>query len=1004
MSNNNVRIQNLRDFTVQIRHATTDAIVGTGFVVSTSGQVVTCVHVVRDASIERQVAEGVEVGVYFPQVRNAQMKAYRARVVACFPQYDDDVVLLQLVEGASPLAPEQVAVLGTADESEGHTFRSYGYRRLESYIAGRADGKILGDLEPPEGRELQVDPVQLDSSHINSGMSGSAVLDVERNLVVGIISETWFPDESLKDFGTAWAVNARVLTFNPMNLSVQDMPFPKQLAPQPKPVEPAEGDALPRPGVALNNTPPPLEEWVGREELLKGLDADWLDTQSCCVTGLIGFGGEGKSSLARRWLDNLRQNSTLPQPDGIFWWGFNEKNNPDEFFEAALTFISSKQLNPSQFPSASAQAHLIAAMLSKGRYLFILDGLEELQHQEGDNYGLLTNSAVREFLSYFAAGGHTSFCLITSRAPVLDLIDYTTYTHRDVDRLSLGEGLALLRKIGVQGSDEALGKVVQDWDGHALTLSLLGAYLVDRYEGKVEHISDIPAPNSDEPLYERVRRVLHRYDEHLTEAERAFLTIFSAFRLPVKKSAFAAVFQAKAGSNTLKKPIAALNDTTFSEMVGRLVNYRILRQPQENCYTTHPLIRSHYLARLSEVEPSSVQRVHRQIAEYYLKLAGKIQNRPTLEDLTPLIEAVHHLCKARDYSEGCRIFYDRIDQRNRWILANELGAFETGLSLLQEFFPSGNLSENPQVSSRQEQRLILRDMGFFLMCLGRLEESASFYERALDNYVDGETWGEDSIITLMNLTELYAHLGRLDISADAARKAVALCTRLGNRRIEPIEARAWQAWISYLCGELQTAKSLFQKAQDLERADEPGIQYLYAQRGIRYADYLRRVGDTNSARKVTEANLEVCKRAGWVNHIGWCYRVLGDLDADAGQFDSARQHYDKAIKKARATIRRDLLIPVLTSRGRWAARLGEVDAARSDLKEALNYADASGYRIYEVDIRVGLAWAHLKDGNSSAARTEAEQAKCMSAEMGYHWGQVDGEEVLAVLDLDKKVV
>jgi hypothetical protein len=28
----------------------------------------------------------------------------------------------------------------------------------------------------------------------------------------------------------------------------------------------------------------------------------------------------------------------------------------------------------------------------------------------------------------------------------------------------------------------------------------------------------------------------------------------------------------------------------------------------------------------------------------------------------------------------------------------------------------------------------------------------------------------------------------------------------------------------------------------------------------------------------------------------------------------------------------------------------------------------------------------------------------MSAEMGYHWGQVDAEQVLAVLDLDKKVV
>jgi tetratricopeptide (TPR) repeat protein len=641
-----------------------------------------------------------------------------------------------------------------------------------------------------------------------------------------------------------------------------------------------------------------------------------------------------------------------------------------------------------------------------------LDGLEELQHQEGDNYGLLTNSAVREFLNYFAAGGHTSFCLITSRAPVLDLIDYTTYTHRDVDRLSLGEGLALLRKIGVQGSDEALGKVVQDWDGHALTLSLLGAYLVDRYEGKVEHISDIPAPNSNEPLYERVRRVLHRYDEHLTEAERAFLTIFSAFRLPVKKSAFAAVFQAKTGSNTLKKPIATLNNTTFSEMVGRLVNYRILRQPQEDGYTMHPLVRTHYLAQLAEAEQVPVQVLHRQIADYYQKLAGKIPVKPTLEDLTPLIETVHHLCQAGFYDEGCRVYYKQIDQEHRWVLANELGAFETGLLLLREFFPKGNLSKNPQVSSPQDQGRLLKDFGFFLMCLGCLEEAESFYKRALASYRDSEIWKKDTIVALQNLAGLNIHRGQLKVSTDYAREAASKAPELVKigtvSLVDFIESLALQAWIAYLSGELQTAKNLFQKAQDLERdlgsKYVPKILYLYAIRGIRYADYLRRLGDVDYARRVTEANLRICERERWVNHISLCHRVLGDLDADTEQPDLARQHYKEAIKKARETSRRDILIPVLASRGRFLAQQGDVRAAHSDLNEAQNYANTSGYSIYEVDIRVGLAWAHLKDGNFSAARTEAEQAKCMSAEMGYHWGQVDAEQVLALLDLDKKVV
>jgi len=230
----NVRLQNLRDFTVQIRRTADDAIVGTGIAVTMDGQVVTCAHVARAAGVEPRDANGDEIGVYFPQARGGEEKTRRATVACCFPQHDDDVVLLQLTEGAAPLAPEQIAVLGRAEASWFHPFRSYGYRRLENYIAGHAHGMILGCVPPPLGRNVQAEPVQLESQQINQGMSGAGVLDIERNLIVGIVSETWFPDLSTKDRDTAWAVNARVLTFDPLNLPVQDEPLPLSKAPEPK--------------------------------------------------------------------------------------------------------------------------------------------------------------------------------------------------------------------------------------------------------------------------------------------------------------------------------------------------------------------------------------------------------------------------------------------------------------------------------------------------------------------------------------------------------------------------------------------------------------------------------------------------------------------------------------------------------------------------------------------------------------------------------------------------
>ena len=55
---NKVKLQNLRDFTVQIRHAESDEIVGTGIAISLDGKIVTCNHVVASAGITSATDSG----------------------------------------------------------------------------------------------------------------------------------------------------------------------------------------------------------------------------------------------------------------------------------------------------------------------------------------------------------------------------------------------------------------------------------------------------------------------------------------------------------------------------------------------------------------------------------------------------------------------------------------------------------------------------------------------------------------------------------------------------------------------------------------------------------------------------------------------------------------------------------------------------------------------------------------------------------------------------------
>ena len=221
------------------------------------------------------------------------------------------------------------------------------------------------------------------------------------------------------------------------------------------------------------------------------------------------------------------------------------------------------------------------------------------------------------------------------------------------------------------------------------------------------------------------------------------------------------------------------------------------------------------------------------------------------------------------------------------------------------------------------------------------------------------------------------------------------------RRIQdkPNEKRmlAWQAWIAHLDGDLHRAAFIFDQAEKLENELTSGI-YLYNLYGIQHADHLRRILFSNYARAITDTNLQYCERNQWTFLVSQCHRVLGDLDSDSGDHDSARGHYDFALKIARSIQKRNVLIEILLARGRWAAKhTKDSNAAFADLNEALDYCAKSGYRIYEADVRVALAWAYLANDENQKAKESAERALQMSQEMGYHWGKVDAEEVLKAM-------
>jgi hypothetical protein len=980
--NDDAYLQNLRDCTVQVRHTTSGALVGAGVVVALDGQIVTCAQVIDAAGVRPHERLGATVEIVFPQARPGERRSYRASVVGSLPYTGDALVLLRLDGAAAPLAPEQVAICGPAEHAAGHAFHSYSAGSAASDAPGYAEGKIIGLAPPPPAQRLRAPLLQLRVSGLTPGMLGAAVLDIQHNLVVGLICDlpTSEPDDT--DSVIAQAVDLRLLTDGAFGIALRDEPLPLRANPAPPPdIEAARELAAPRTGIFWQQAGPPPTAWWGREHLLRLLSADYADPD-CRVSALIGIAGEGKSSLARRWLELLRHDGTQQQPAGIFWWSFHDNPYSDSFFEAALSYLGGRMVDTNQYPSSAARARLIGAMLHAGRYLFVLDGLDAVQQQQGDGCGLLTTPDLRDLLRSFAAPGHDSFCMLTSRLHLPDLLDAPGYTAHRLGRLAPAEGRALLEYQGVQGTAAELEQLVEALAGHALNLRLVGAYLAQRHEGATRNIEAL-LPDLALPRRQRAYQTLLRRMRLVNRAERTLLRLLSVFRMPIDELSLARVCRPRRSLYErlrrkkpygLVAPLARLKEADFNALLKRLLDYGLLqRDPRTQQYRMPQAVR----AALSAAHPSTdddeeqdeLRAFYLRLKDDYLILAGELPRFVTLGDLEPLYEAVVYACAAGAYDEAFAIYWQRIEQGQHRTLAHQLGAYDTVLTLMRCFFaPEAEWSAEPQVSDPAIHQMILDTVGFCLINLERVREAAAVYATKNTLLWEAGNW-HDASTGCRNLAVLYLALGDLAGAAQAAAIALDMARHLDDKR-HTASALAHQGWIEHVRGTEEGAARLFAQASEQQREAAPEQPDLLGQEGIWYADHLRQRGNEEEARQHTQAHLELAETYRWPRTLSQCRRLLGELATAEEDDEHASLHYDEAVAIARTIAHRPTLIEALLARGRAAAHLGDIDAALADLREALAYAVAGDYRLYEVELRTVLAQAHAAAGAAEAAYNE----------------------------------
>jgi WD40 repeat protein len=162
---------------------------GTGFVISNSGYIATCAHVVQERLEQRS-------GNPYNEVVSIRFHAGReertATVVHWIPSDEGDIALLR-IEGKLPVGVRPLQI-GSAEMTKGHEIYTFGYPSGTRDIHGvHGYGKVYGIVTTEKDAEQKF--LQLQSEEIKAGFSGAPVWDAVRGEVIGMITQLVHRDE-----------------------------------------------------------------------------------------------------------------------------------------------------------------------------------------------------------------------------------------------------------------------------------------------------------------------------------------------------------------------------------------------------------------------------------------------------------------------------------------------------------------------------------------------------------------------------------------------------------------------------------------------------------------------------------------------------------------------------------------------------------------------------------------------------------------------------------------
>ena len=757
-------------------------------------------------------------------------------------------------------------------------------------------------------------------------------------------------------------------------------------------------------------------ELVGRDDEMQSLDQAWLKVRRAegprpHILTFVALGGEGKTSLVAKWVAALASQD-WPGCDAAFAWSFYSQGtreqlaaSSDLFLKEALTFFGDPALAGSA-QGAFDKGRRLAALVGERRALLILDGLEPLQYAPtSPTPGELKDQGIATLLKDLATNSQ-GLCVVTTRYSISDLrgLRQGAAPEHELARLSKAAGVSLLRKLGVViGSQEEFEHLVEDVNGHALTLQIMGGFLKKAFHGDIRCRDRVKFEKADAKVqgghaFRAMAAYVKWMEGESDEARRelAILRLMGLFDRPATGDCVTALLKAPAIAG-LTEPLVGLAEEDWNSSLDALESAKLLAVHRTKGSGTlvsldaHPLLREYFGQGLRATQPEAWRAAHRRLYEH-LCATTKEGDEPTLENLQPLYQAVAHGCQAGLQQETCgKAYWDRILRGNEHYTWHKLGAFGSELGAQACFFETPWSHVSPALTEVW-QAWLLGEAAFCLRALGRLTEALEPMRGGIEGAARLGDW-KNAAIYSSNLSELELTLGEVAAAVKDAEQSVSYADRSGDAFLK-IVMRTTHADALHQSGRRAEAEARFREAEQMQAELQPQYPLLYSPRGFRYCDLLLAEAERQAGKAQGEVKQEaslakfraVSARA--ARTLKWAERNNVDLlsvaldhltlgraalyaailesrsrreesapppPASQPGLASAATELDHAVSGLRRAGQQDHLPRGLLTRAWLRSLTGPTtgsDSARSDLDEAWEIAERGSMPLFLADIHL----------------------------------------------------